>query len=108
MFLKALLNWFEVVSGLIVNLSKLVWWLTFSFLWIFWVVKSILFPLLGLLLPLGAKDRDKTISTPILEKVQKCFVGSKFKYLSKGMVLNTLVGRQALLEKPIVLIFLFI
>ena len=41
-------------------------------------------PLKYLGLPLGASHKEETIWNPILEKMERCIVGWKMLYLSKG------------------------
>ena len=83
------LIWFEVVSGLKINLGK-------SELVAVGAVHNIelLVAVLGckqgslpmkyLGLPLGEKFKDKTIWNPILEKMERKLAGWKKLYLSKG------------------------
>ena len=99
LILCMMLIWFEVVSGLKVNLGK-------SELVAVGVVHNIellvavlgckqgYLPMKYLGLPLGAKFKDKTIWNLILEKMEIKLVGWKKLYLSKG-------GRVALIKSTL-------
>ena len=83
-----ILIWFEVVSGLKINLGKseLVLVGVVNNIDIFLVVlgcKQGSLPMKYLGLPLGAKFKDKTIWNPILEKMERRLAGWKRLYLSK-------------------------
>ena len=89
MFLRLILSWFEIVSGLKINLDK-------SKLVPVGVIpnsehlvdalgcKQGSLPMKYLGLPLGAKWKDRGIWNPIIEKVEKRLAGWKMLYLSKG------------------------
>ena len=89
LILCMILIWFEVVSGLKINLgkSKLVLAGVVNNIDLFLAVLgckqgSLLMKYLGL--PLGAKFKDKTIWNHILEKMERRLAGWKRLYLSKG------------------------
>ena len=76
MILRMILIWFEVVSGLKINLGKseLVPVGAVNNIDIFLVVLGCMqgsLPMKYLSLSLGAKFKDKSISNPILEKMEK-------------------------------------
>ena len=89
LFLRLILSWFEIVSGLKINLDK-------SELVLVGVVPNfeMLVDVLGckqgslsmkyLGLPLGAKWKDRVVWNPIIKKVERRLVGWKRLYLSKG------------------------
>ena len=89
LFLRLILSWFEIVSGLKINLDK-------SELVLVGVVPNfeMLVDVLGckqgslsmkyLGLPLGAKWKDRAVWIPIIEKVERRLAGWKRLYLSKG------------------------
>ena len=89
LFLRLILSWFEIVSGLKINLDK-------SELVLVGVVPNfeMLVDVLGckqgslsmkyLGLPLGAKWKDRAVWNPIIEKVERRLAGWKRLYLSKG------------------------
>ena len=93
MFLRLVLFWFEVVSGLKINMGK-------SKLVPMGVVPNIAhmvdvlgckqgsFPMKYLGLPLGANVRDRSIWSPTTEKVERRLAGWKRLYLSKGGKVN--------------------
>ena len=84
-----MLFWFEVVSGLKINMGK-------SELFPMGVVPNIVdkvnvlgckqgsFPMKYLGLPLGANVKDRFIWNPIIEKVERRLASWKRLYLSKG------------------------
>ena len=84
-----ILIWFEVVSGLKINIgkSKLV---PVGVVHTFDLFLNVLgcklgtLPMKFLCLPLEAKFKDKTIWNPILEKMEQRLAGWKRLYLSKG------------------------
>ena len=87
--MQGILIWFEVVSGLRVNLSKS------SMLPVGRVDNILLlagilscsidfFPSSYLGLPLGAKFKDKSIWVPVIERFERRLSGWKSKYVSKG------------------------
>ena len=89
LILRLVLIWFEVVSGLKVNLGK------FELVAVGVVpnmdllvavlgYKQGFLPMKYLGLPLGAKFKDKSIWNPILEKMERKLAGWKKLYLSKG------------------------
>ena len=84
LILCMILIWFEVVSGLKINLGKseLVSVRVVNNSDLFLVVLGCKMKYLGL--PLGAKFKDKTIWNPILEKMERRLAGWKRLYLSKG------------------------
>ena len=84
-----ILIWFEVVSGLKINLGKSELVLVamvdnFDLLLIVLGCKQGTLPMKYLGLPLGAKFKDKAIWNPILEKIERRLAGWKHLYLSKG------------------------
>ena len=99
LFLRLILSWFEIVSGLKINLDK-------SELVPMGVVPNfeMLVDALGckhgshpmkyLGLPLGAKRKDRAVWNPIIEKVERRLAGWKRLYLSKG-------GRLALIKSTL-------
>ena len=84
-----ILIWFEVVSGLKINLGKSELVLVgmvdnLDLLLIVLGCKQGTLPMKYLGLPLGAKFKDKAIWNPILEKIERRLAGWKHLYLSKG------------------------
>ena len=89
LFLHLILSWFEIISGLKINLDK-------SDLFPMGVVPNfeMLVDMLGckqgslpmkyLDLPLSAKWKDRAVWNPIIEKVERRLTGWKRLYLSKG------------------------
>ena len=83
------LIWFEVVSGLKVNLGKFELVVVgavhnMDLLVAVLGCKQGSLPMKYLGLPLGAKFKDKSTWNPILEKMERKLVGWKKLYLSKG------------------------
>ena len=97
LFLRLILSWFEIVSGLKINLDKFE-------LVPMGVVPNVemlvdalgykrgSLPMKYLGLPLGAKWKDRVVWNPIIEKVERRLAGWKRLYLSKG-------GRLTLIKK---------
>ena len=84
-----ILIWFEVISGLKINLGKLelvpVGMVdNLDLLLIVLGCKQGTLPMKYLGLPLGAKLKDKAIWNPILEKIEQRLAEWKCLYLSKG------------------------
>ena len=97
LFLRMILIWFELVSGLKLNLGKSELVLVgmvhnFDLLLNVLGCKQGTLPMKYLGLPLGAKFKDKTIWNPILEKIKRRLAGWKRLYLPKG-------GRVTLIKK---------
>ena len=105
-----ILIWFEAMSSLKINLGK-------SKLVPVGVVHDIdlllnvlgckqgTLPMKYLGLPLGAKFKDKTIWSPILEKMEKRLAGWKHLYLSKGG--RAILIKSTLLNLPTYFLSLF-
>ena len=89
LFLHLILSWFEIVSGLKINLDKFEL-VPVGVVPIFEMLVNALgckrgsLPMKYLGLPLGAKWKDRAIWNPIVEKVEKRLAGWKRLYLSKG------------------------
>ena len=89
LFLRLILSWFEIVSGLKINFGKSELVLVgvvpnFEMLVDALGCKQGLLPMKFLGFPLGAKWKDRAVWIPIIEKVEKRLVGWKRLYLSKG------------------------
>ena len=89
LFLHLVLSWFEIVSGLKINLDKFELVPVgvvpnFEMLVNALGCKQGSLPMKYLGLPLGAKWKDRAIWNPIVEKVEKRLAGWKRFYLSKG------------------------
>lgn len=108
--LRYVLTWFEVITGLCVNLRK------FDLVPVGFVndieslanilgckTTNLLMQYLGL--PLGAKFKSKDIWIPVLEKVERRLVGWKRSYLSKGGRLTLI--KSTLSNLPIYFMSLF-
>ena len=84
LFLRMILIWFEAISSLKINLGKS------ELVPVGMVHNNVLgckqgtLPMKYLVLPLGAKFKDKAIWNPILEKTERRLAGWKRSYLSKG------------------------
>ena len=110
LFLHLILSWFEIISGLKINLDK-------SDLFPVGVVpnfemlvdalgcKQGSLPMKYLGLPLGAKWKDRAVWNPIIEKVERRLVGWKRLYLSKGGRLTFI--KSTLSNLPTYLLSLF-
>ena len=99
LILHMILIWFEVVSGLKINLGKSESVLVgvvhnIDLLLVVLGCKQGSLPMKYLGLPLGAKFKDKTIWNPILEKMGRRLAGWKRLYLSKG-------GRATLIKSTL-------
>ena len=89
LFLHLVLSWFEIVSGLKINLDKLELVPmgvvpNFEMLVNALGCKQGSLPMKYLGLPLGAKWKDRAVWNPIIEKVENRLAGWKRLYLSKG------------------------
>jgi len=107
LFLHLILSWFEIISGLKINLeiSKLVpvgVVPNFELLVDALGCKQGSLPMKYLGLPLGTKLKEKIIWNPMIEKVERRLAGWKQLYLSKG-------GRVTFIKStlPIYLLILF-
>ena len=110
LFLRLILSWFEIVSGLKINLDK-------SELVPVGVVpnfemlvdalgcKQGSLPMKYLGLPLGAKWKDRAVWNPIIEKVERRLARWKRLYLSKGGRLTLI--KSTLSNLPTYLLSLF-
>ncbi|XP_019251128.1 PREDICTED: uncharacterized protein LOC109230047 [Nicotiana attenuata] len=93
-YLKQVLQWFQIVSGLKINLGKC-------------KVGSLPTTYPGL--QLGASHKDTTVWNPVIERVEKRLVGWQKRYLSKGgkevLIKNTLSSMPtyylSLLQAPV-------
>ena len=89
LFLHLILSWFEILSGLKINLDKselvpLGVVPNFEMLVDALGCKQGSLPMKYLGLPLGAKWKDRAVWNPIVEKVEKRLAGWKRMSLSKG------------------------
>ena len=93
LFLQLVLFWFELVSGLKINMGKPELVHVGVVPYIANMVNVLAckqgsFPMKYLGLPLGANVRDSSIWNPIIEKVERRLAGWKRLYLSKGGKVN--------------------
>ena len=98
LFLRLILSWFEIVSGLKIKLDK-------SKLADALGCKQGSLPMKYLGLPLGAKWKDRAVWNPIIEKVERRLAGWKRLYLSKGGRLTLI--KSTLSNLPTYLLSLF-
>ena len=89
LFLRLILSWFEIVSGLKINFGKSELVLVgvvpnFEMLVDALGCKQGLLPMKYLGLPLGVKWKDRAVWIPIIEKVERRLARWKRLYLSKG------------------------